>query len=164
MPIRVRYILPLLLIAALFIAASAWRGRPAPAAGAGAALTLGASITQTSAGLRVDAVEPRGVADDVGIRAGDVLVGVDRRPVATVAELEQRVAAERRGELSLQVLREGVVTEAFLASSPRQRARNAAEPVANRHCAALTLDRNAGVYRETGCTIARSKLCNGCSG
>jgi predicted metalloprotease with PDZ domain len=115
--------------------------------------------------LRVDAVEPGGVAYDVGIRAGDLLVGVDRRPVATVAELEQRMAVERRSrELGLQVLREGVVTETFLATSPRQRARNAAEPEANRNCASLTLDRDAGVYRESGCAVSRRTLCNGCSG
>jgi predicted metalloprotease with PDZ domain len=113
----------------------------------------------------VDAVEPNGIAAIAGIRAGDLLVGVNRRQVTTVAELEQHAAGESgpRG-LSIQVSRDGVITEAFVASSRAERERNAAEPVADRSCATFTLDAQRRVYREAGCSIAPRKICNGCVG
>lgn len=162
---RARYILAFLAVVVVLVGAGAWKARAATHAGEEDGHTLGVQITPTGDGLRVDAVVPGGVADGVGIRAGDLLVGVDRRPVATVAELEQRVGAERGSDdLTLQVTRDGMTTEAWVASSPYRRQRNASEPVADRNCATLALDAARGVYRETGCAVSRSKICNGCLG
>ncbi len=49
-------------------------------------------------------VEPRSVAAKNGLRQNDIILGVNRRPVTTVAEFE-RLASQKDGQLLMQVLR-----------------------------------------------------------
>ena len=53
----------------------------------------------------VEDVEPGSPAADAGVRPGDLLVEVDRKPVADAAEAESRLAAA--GESVLLLVRRG---------------------------------------------------------
>ncbi len=55
-------------------------------------------------GVQVLTVDPRSVAAKNGLRPNDIILGVNRRPVTTVAEFE-RLAAQKDGQLLMQVLR-----------------------------------------------------------
>ena len=63
------------------------------------------SACATSKGVVVEDVEPGGPAADAGVRPGDLLVEVDRKPVADAAEAESRLAAA--GESVLLLVRRG---------------------------------------------------------
>ncbi|MBA4286831.1 MAG: serine endoprotease DegQ [Xanthomonadaceae bacterium] len=55
-------------------------------------------------GVMITQVDPRSVAAKNGLRPNDIVLSVNRRPVATVADFE-RLAAQKEGQLLLQVLR-----------------------------------------------------------
>lgn len=55
-------------------------------------------------GVQVLTVDPRSVAAKNGLRPNDIILSVNRRQVATVAEFE-RLAAQKDGQLLMQVLR-----------------------------------------------------------
>ncbi len=55
-------------------------------------------------GVMVTAVDPRSVAAKNGLRPNDIVLSVNRRPIATVADFE-RLAAQKEGQLLLQILR-----------------------------------------------------------
>ena len=57
------------------------------------------------AGVVVARVEPRSPAARAGLRRGDVVASVNRRPVSGIAELEEGVRAASRGSLLLNVQR-----------------------------------------------------------
>ena len=50
-----------------------------------------------TSGVYIGRVDPGGAAEEAGIRVGDILVSVDRKPVATVEELTRRVRDRRKG-------------------------------------------------------------------
>ncbi|MBA5776617.1 trypsin-like peptidase domain-containing protein [Stappia sp. F7233] len=78
-------------------------------------LRLGVSLVETrpgpeAAGLEVRAVEAGGLAEQAGLRAGDVVVAVDGAPVSSVAGLRGRLARETGGS-SLKIRRAGEVAD-----------------------------------------------------
>ena len=70
-------------------------------------------------GIVVTAVEPGSVADDAGIRRGDVILEVDRKPVRNVEEYRKAVAGVRKGRGVLFLVRRGDST-LFLALKPQR--------------------------------------------
>ena len=71
----------------------------------------GAMVAQTS---------PGGPSDLAGLRTGDVIVGIDGRPVSSSTDLTRRVALTRPGEtISLQVRRDGRLQTFSLRSGVR---------------------------------------------
>ncbi len=56
------------------------------------------------AGVTVQTVEPRSPAAQAGLRDGDVIIGVNRQPVKSVAEFQERVS-KSKGQLLLHVRR-----------------------------------------------------------
>lgn len=64
---------------------------------------------KVDSGLLVTAVERDSEAAEIGVRAGDILVSIDRAPVKTVEEAAQKIAdaKKQRGAVLLQVLRNG---------------------------------------------------------
>ncbi|WP_428382363.1 DegQ family serine endoprotease [Nevskia ramosa] len=80
---------------------------PALAGATFGALTGAAGEAAKTAGVKgvqVLTVDPRSVAAKNGLRPNDIILGVNRRPVTTVAEFE-RLAAQKDGQLLMQVLR-----------------------------------------------------------
>jgi serine protease Do len=69
-------------------------------------------------GVVVSAVDPGGVADEAGIRRGDVILEVDRKPVRTIDEYKKAVAGIRKGKGVLLLVRRGEST-LFLALKPQ---------------------------------------------
>jgi serine protease Do len=72
-----------------------------------------------SEGVVVSAVEPGSTADEAGIRRGDVIVEVDRKPVRNLDEYKKAVAAIRKGRGILFLVRRGDST-LFLALKPQR--------------------------------------------
>jgi serine protease Do len=70
-------------------------------------------------GVVVTAVEPGSVADEAGIRRGDVILEVDRKPVRTLEEYRKLVASIRKGKGVLFLVRRGEST-LFLALKPQR--------------------------------------------
>src|SRR6266581_8864395 len=70
-------------------------------------------------GIVVTAVEPGSVADDAGIRRGDVILEVDRKSVRNVEEYRKAVAGVRKGRGVLFLVRRGDST-LFLALKPQR--------------------------------------------
>ena len=68
-------------------------------------------------GIVVTAVEPCSVADDAGIRRGDVILEVDRKAVRNVEDYRKAVAGVRKGRGVLFLVRRGDST-LFLALKP----------------------------------------------
>jgi serine protease Do len=68
-------------------------------------------------GVVVTAVEPGSAADEAGIRRGDVIVEVDRKPVRGVEEYRKAIAGSRKGRGVLFLVRRGEST-LFLALKP----------------------------------------------
>jgi Do/DeqQ family serine protease len=72
--------------------------------------------TRTRTGLVVDSVTPGGPASDAGIREGDIIKQVNRRPVASGSELQQAVRDSGSRPALLLVERDG--QNLFIAVSP----------------------------------------------
>ena len=70
-------------------------------------------------GVVVTAVEPGSAADEAGIRRGDVIVEVDRKPVRGVEEYRKSIAGSRKGRGILFLVRRGEST-LFLALKPQR--------------------------------------------
>jgi serine protease Do len=70
-------------------------------------------------GVVVTVVEPGSAADEAGIRRGDVIVEVDRKPVRSLDEYKKTVAAIRKGKGVLFLVRRGEST-LFLALKPQR--------------------------------------------
>ena len=68
-------------------------------------------------GVVVSAVDPGSAADDAGIRRGDVIVEVDRKPIRSIDEYKKAVAGIRKGKGALLLVRRGEST-LFLALKP----------------------------------------------
>jgi len=69
-------------------------------------------------GVVVAAVDPGSAADDAGIRRGDVIVEVDRKPIRSIDEYKKAVAGARKGKGVLLLVRRGEST-LFLALKPQ---------------------------------------------
>jgi len=70
-------------------------------------------------GVVVSQVEAGGTADEAGIRRGDVILEVDRKPVRSVEEYRKSIAAIRKGRGVLFLVRRGDST-LFLALKPQR--------------------------------------------
>ena len=70
-------------------------------------------------GVVVSAVEPGSAADEAGIRRGDVIVEVDRKPIRSLDEYKKSIAAIRKGRGVLFLVRRGEST-LFLALKPQR--------------------------------------------
>ena len=66
----------------------------------------GADFQDASGNVLVANVTPGSPAAQAGLRTGDVIVAVNRRPVGTVAELT-RLLGETRGTIALDLFRGG---------------------------------------------------------
>ena len=69
-------------------------------------------------GVVVSAVDPGSVADEAGIRRGDVILEVDRKPIRSIDEYKKAVAGIRKGKGVLLLVRRGEST-LFLALKPQ---------------------------------------------
>jgi len=69
-------------------------------------------------GIVVSAVEPGSVADEAGIRRGDVIVEIDRKPIRNLDEYKKSIATVRKGKGVLFLVRRGEST-LFLALRPQ---------------------------------------------
>jgi len=74
---------------------------------------------EKSEGVVVSAVEPGSAADEAGIRRGDVLMEIDRRPIRNLDEYRKSVAAIKKGRGVLFLVRRGENT-LFLALKPQR--------------------------------------------
>jgi serine protease Do len=70
-------------------------------------------------GVVVTAVEPGSAADEAGIRRGDVIMEIDRKPIRSLDEYKKSVAAIRKGKGVLFLVRRGEST-LFLALKPQR--------------------------------------------
>jgi serine protease Do len=69
-------------------------------------------------GIVVSAVEPGSAADEAGIRRGDVIVEIDRKPIRNLEEYKKSIANVRKGKGVLFLVRRGEST-LFLALRPQ---------------------------------------------
>ncbi len=74
-------------------------------------------ITKTI-GVVVSAVQPGSFADEAGIRPGDVLMEIDRRPIRTQYQYKNEIAKISKGRRILFLVRRGN-SSIFLAATPR---------------------------------------------
>jgi serine protease Do len=70
-------------------------------------------------GVVITAVEPGSAADEAGVRRGDVIMEVDRKPVRTVDDYKKAIAGARKGRGVLFLVRRGDST-IFLALKPQR--------------------------------------------
>jgi serine protease Do len=70
-------------------------------------------------GVVVTAVEPGSAADEAGIRRGDVILEVDRKPIRNLDEYKKSIAGIRKGKGVLFLVRRGEST-LFLALKPQR--------------------------------------------
>jgi serine protease Do len=70
-------------------------------------------------GVVVSAVEPGSAADEAGIRRGDVILEIDRKPIRSVDEYKKSIAGIRKGKGILFLVRRGDST-LFLALKPQR--------------------------------------------
>jgi serine protease Do len=70
-------------------------------------------------GVVVTAVEPGSAADEAGVRRGDVIVEVDRKPVRSVEDYRKAIGGSRKGRGVLFLVRRGEST-LFLALKPER--------------------------------------------
>jgi serine protease Do len=70
-------------------------------------------------GVVVTAVEPGSAADEAGIRRGDVILEVDRKPIRNLDEYKNSIAGIRKGKGVLFLVRRGEST-LFLALKPQR--------------------------------------------
>ncbi|HEY6367497.1 MAG TPA: DegQ family serine endoprotease [Candidatus Binatia bacterium] len=69
-------------------------------------------------GVVVSAVDPGSAADEAGIRRGDVILEIDRKPIRSLDEYKKAVAGTRKGKGVLFLVRRGEST-LFLALKPQ---------------------------------------------
>jgi serine protease Do len=69
-------------------------------------------------GVVVSAVDPGSAADEAGIRMGDVILEIDRKPIRSLDEYKKAVAGARKGKGVLFLVRRGEST-LFLALKPQ---------------------------------------------
>jgi serine protease Do len=69
-------------------------------------------------GVVVSAVDPGSAADEAGIRRGDVILEIDRKPIRSLDEYKKAVAGARKGKGVLFLVRRGEST-LFLALKPQ---------------------------------------------
>jgi serine protease Do len=69
-------------------------------------------------GVVVSAVDPGSAADEAGIRRGDVIVEIDRKPIRSIDEYKKSVAGIKKGKGVLLLVRRGEST-LFLALKPQ---------------------------------------------
>ena len=69
-------------------------------------------------GVVVSAVDPGSAADEAGIRRGDVILEVDRKPIRSIDEYKKSLAGIRKGKGVLLLVRRGEST-LFLALKPQ---------------------------------------------
>ena len=70
-------------------------------------------------GISVLTVVEGGPADRAGVRAGDVLVGVEGQPLADATDLQRLMVGERIGRpLPVTVLRDGSLSELTIVPTP----------------------------------------------
>jgi serine protease Do len=69
-------------------------------------------------GVVVSAVDPGSAADEAGIRRGDVILEVDRKPIRNIDEYKKSLAGVRKGKGVLLLVRRGEST-LFLALKPQ---------------------------------------------
>ena len=70
-------------------------------------------------GVVVTVVEPGSAADEAGIRRGDIIMEIDRKPIRNIDEYKKSVAAIRKGRGVLFLVRRGEGT-LFLALKPQR--------------------------------------------
>ncbi|MGH7930754.1 MAG: PDZ domain-containing protein, partial [Candidatus Binatia bacterium] len=70
-------------------------------------------------GVVVTAIDPGSAADEAGIRRGDVIVEVDRKPVRGVEDYRKAIGGSRKGRGLLFLVRRGEST-LFLALKPQR--------------------------------------------
>ena len=70
-------------------------------------------------GVVVTEVQPGSAADDAGIRRGDVILEVDRKPVRGVEDYRKAIGGGRKGRGLLFLVRRGEST-LFLALKPQR--------------------------------------------
>jgi serine protease Do len=58
-------------------------------------------------GLVITEVKPGSAADDAGLREGDVITEVNRRPVKTLADYNREMARSNKGQSVLFLVRRG---------------------------------------------------------
>jgi serine protease Do len=68
-------------------------------------------------GLVVSSVKPGSPAEEAGLRSGDVITEVNRRPVKNLAEYNQEIARSEKGKPVLFLVRRGQ-SSLFLALKP----------------------------------------------
>jgi serine protease Do len=68
-------------------------------------------------GVVITALEPGSPADDAGLRRGDIIMEVDRKPVRKVADFRKAVGEVKKGKGVLFLVRRGEST-LFLALKP----------------------------------------------
>jgi serine protease Do len=78
------------------------------------AQSLGLERTE---GLVVSSVKPGSPAEEAGLRSGDVITEVNRRPVKNLAEYNQEIARSEKGKPVLFLVRRGQ-SSLFLALKP----------------------------------------------
>jgi serine protease Do len=74
---------------------------------------------EKSEGVVVTAVEPASAAEEAGIRRGDVILEVDRRPVRNLDDYKKAIAGIAKGRGVLFLVRRGEST-LFLALKPQR--------------------------------------------
>jgi serine protease Do len=78
------------------------------------AQTLG---LERAEGLVVSSVKPGSAAEEAGLRSGDVITQVNRRPVKNLAEYNREIARNEKGKSVLFLVRRGQ-SSLFLALKP----------------------------------------------
>jgi len=73
---------------------------------------------ESAEGVVVSAVDPGSAADEAGIRRGDVIVEIDRKPIRSIDEYKKAVAGIKKGKGVLLLVRRGEST-LFLALKPQ---------------------------------------------
>jgi len=115
-------------------------------------------------GARITQVEVGSVADRLGLRAGDLVVGVGRTPTRNGSAVNAALAATRQSSISVQVRRDTLTTEVVVPVRAKAMATIATVPEAQRRCATLRASSPSGAFAESGCAVALRTFCNGCRG
>lgn len=113
-------------------------------------------------GILVARVQPGSQAAAGGVWAGDLVVGLGRHHVTSVAQLRRAVDDHDGDTFGLKVRRNGTVIEILVPRDPED-ARFRTVGVADRRCAVFCLVEEPRHWRECGCAVAACKTCNGCA-